>query len=182
MSVRLRAAHALSVMYAHHVTSESHDAHIYARVVLPTNANFLETGTLYKGSRMQRTGIIQAERFGVAKTLPQGLGTPFSLLGPLGHCPARTAVTVELCCMQMRWAGHGSSCCTMAPCLSASCRKHILYECKGDCTLTDYYLEELKAGSCPQHAQVCHKWQAHPHRQGQWCTQVKGTEAELDED
>ena len=98
---------------------------------------------------MQRTGIIQAEHFGVAKakTLPQG--TPFSLLGPLGHCPARTAVTVELCCMQMRWAGQGSSCCTMAPCLLASCRKHMLYECKGDCTLTDYYLEELKAGWLP---------------------------------
>ena len=37
VSVRLRAAHALSIMYAHHVTSESCDACIYAQVVLPTS-------------------------------------------------------------------------------------------------------------------------------------------------
>ena len=41
VSAHLRAAHALSIMYAHHVTSESHDARIYARVVLPTLTNTL---------------------------------------------------------------------------------------------------------------------------------------------
>ena len=38
----LRAAHILLVVYAHHVTSESRDVHIYARVVLPTGSPVLE--------------------------------------------------------------------------------------------------------------------------------------------
>ena len=49
VSARLRAVRALSVIYAHHVTSESRDTRIYARVVLPTQATSIVERTASLG-------------------------------------------------------------------------------------------------------------------------------------
>ena len=44
--MRLRAARILLVVYVHHVTSESRDVHIYARVVLPTHSTLSTSHTV----------------------------------------------------------------------------------------------------------------------------------------